>query len=104
MTTTTRLQDEAEGDGSTVVPLGSYEITVPPVEQWRSSALHALTAGDFETWAQRTLDAEGYAAWQDVDPTVSEIEAFLTAWGEQTGTSVGGSKASPTRSRRTARR
>lgn len=100
------LESEAVADdGSVTVPLaGAAEIRVRPVQDWRASGIRAMREGDFDTWAEKALDEESYAAWTDVDPTMREVEAFFTAWGEATGQDQGKSRNSGRSSKSTRRK
>lgn len=84
--------------------LAGRPIYVPPVKQWRASALHALREGDFETWAKITLDDDDWAIWAEVDPTFEEIDDFFATVNTGIGTSPGNSRASRRSSRNTRRR
>jgi hypothetical protein len=101
----TALEAEVDaGDGTVEVPLGDTTVRVRPVGEWRSSAVRAMRNGDFDAWAETTLAGDDYQIWTDVDPTISECEAFFTAWGEATGQDSGKSGASRRSSKSTARR
>lgn len=84
--------------------LAGRTIYVPPVKQWRASALHGLREGDFETWAKITLDDDDWAIWSEVDPTFEEIDDFFASINSGIGTSPGNSRASRRSSRNTRRR
>lgn len=105
MTQLARVQADAETAANVVaVPLGDVEVEVLPVGKWRASGLRALREGDFDTWAEKCLTAEGREVWLDADPTMDEVEAFFTAWTERTGQDPGKSAASSRSSKSTARR
>lgn len=97
------MTERIEADGKPVpvsleTTVGKATIVVPPVNRWKSSARHALTAkggGDDYTWAKTTLSAKDFAEWERLDPDVDESLAFFTAWSEKSGISVGESQASP---------
>lgn len=84
--------------------LAGKTIYVPPVKKWRSSALHALRQGDLETWAEGTLSDDDWDIWQEVDPSLEEIEDFFETINKGLGTSPGNSRASRRSSARTKRR
>lgn len=84
--------------------LAGKTIYVPPVKQWRASALHALRNGDMQTWAEITLDDDDWDIWQEVDPSLAEIEDFFETVNKGLGTSPGNSRASRRSSRSTGRR
>jgi hypothetical protein len=92
------------GDGTVEVPLGDTIVHVRPVGEWRSSAVRAMRNGDFDAWAETALADGDYQTWVDVDPTITECEAFFTAWGEATGQDSGKSGGSRRSSKSTARR
>jgi hypothetical protein len=79
----------ADADDLTKVPLGSdgQIVEVLPQRVWRSSALDALNNGRFGEWAEKCLTEDGYDTWEDVDPTLEEIEEFFAAVGEANGMS-----------------
>jgi hypothetical protein len=100
-----KLEAEARAGADTVlVPLGDVEVEVLPIGEWRASGLRALREGDFDTWAAKCLSDEGLRAWDECDPTMSQVEEFFTAWSERTGQDPGKSPASRRSSRSTARR
>lgn len=82
--------------------LAGRPIYVPPTKQWRSSAMHHLRNGDFQSWAESVLDDDDYDIWIEVDPTLEEIEAFFELVNPKL--SAGNSRASRRSSRRTPRR
>lgn len=84
--------------------LAGQTVYCPPTKRWRASALHALREGDFETWAKITLDDDDWSTWQDVDPTLEQIEDFFTSVNPGLGTSPGNSRSSRRSSRSTRRR
>lgn len=93
---------EATG-GHTRGTLAGREILVPPLNKWRSSAMRAINTGDFETWADVTLDDDEYAIWQEIDPTVEEINDFFETITAGIGASQGNSRASRRASNRATR-
>lgn len=82
--------------------LAGQTIYVPPVKQWRSSALHQLREGDFDEWAKATLADDDWEIWEDVDPTMQEIEDFFSSVNTGLGADRGNSRASR-RSRKNTR-
>lgn len=84
--------------------LADRDVYVPPVKQWRASALHALREGDFETWAKITLEDDDWDAWQAVDPTMEDIEKFFASVNPGLGTDRGNSRASRRSSKTTRKR
>lgn len=82
--------------------LAGRPIYVPPTKQWRASAMHALRQGDFETWAEITLDDDDWDTWQEIDPTLAQIEDFFEIINPKL--SSGNSRASRRSSRSTRRR
>lgn len=98
------LEAEAEAEDELVtVPIAGTPVEVLPVKDWRTRAIRAMRDGDFDTWAESSLGDGCYVIWQRVDPTLSEVEAFFEAWGEASGQSVGGSRASRRSVKSTAR-
>lgn len=84
--------------------LAGKPIWVKPVKQWRASALHALREGDLQGWAEATLSDDDWATWEEVDPTLEEIEKFFASINSKLGTNPGNSRASRRGSRSTQRR
>lgn len=84
--------------------LAGRTVYVPPVKKWRASALHALREGDFDTWAKGTLADDDWDIWDEVDPTIEEIEGFFASINPGLGTSPGNSRASRRSSRTTQKR
>lgn len=102
----TKSPAENEATGTEVTGnLGDTEIGVPPVKQWRASALDALTEGRFSAWAELVLSDEAYDAWIAADPTIGEVEEFFESIGDKIGMgSPGESRASRRSSRSTRKR
>lgn len=84
--------------------LAGHTVYVPPVNQWRASALHALREGDLQTWAEKTLNDDDWDIWVEVDPTMDEIGKFFETINGQTGVDPGNSRGSRNSSRTTGRR
>ena len=61
------------------VPLGPNHnmIRVMPSRLWRSSTLRDLNNGQFDDWAYHCLDDASYTTWQDLDPTVGDIQNMM---------------------------
>jgi hypothetical protein len=92
-----RLRAEAQVDQShpVEVSLGEYMVTVIPLRKWRSSAIRALRSGDYDTWASKSLTPDSWTLWQQIDPTLDDIEALFADWQQKTGQSTPESFASP---------
>lgn len=90
--------------GYSKAELDGHTIMVPPLVAWKSSAMKALNNGDFETWAERTLDDEGWEVWTEVDPSVEQIDEFFGSFQDQIGVDRGNSRSSRRSSRTTRRR
>lgn len=91
------------------VELGNgVTIHVPPQVQWRASALDAMRAGDFQTWAEKVLVGESFEAWEEWyegdDPTLGEVTEFFDRLGKVTGASAAPNRAARRSSQRTPRR
>lgn len=84
--------------------LAGRTVYVPPVRKWRASGLSALRDGDFNKWAESTLNDDDYDIWMDVDPTLDEIETFFASVNPGLGTSPGNSRRSRNSSRGTRKR
>jgi hypothetical protein len=100
--------DADAGTGVVAVELvteaGREVVHVLPVNKWKSSSLRAVREGNFDVWAEKALEGDGYAAWQRLDPDMDEVAAFLTAWTDGSGQDTGKSSASSRSSKTTARR
>lgn len=96
--------ETAAGDQPVAVPLAGQTIHVLPVRKWRQSALRALREGDFIEWATKCLSEEDAELWDEIDPTIEDIEAFFVAWSENSGQTAEKSSASRRSSTRTATR
>lgn len=86
------LEAEARTDpaGTSVVPLDGQDVHVLPVKKWKSSAIRALRAQDFDLWAEKALAGDDYAkVWAVVDPDMEQVEEFFTAWKSATGQDPG---------------
>ena len=96
---------EREAKGDLVQgELTGQTIYVRPVKQWRASALSALRDGDFNKWAEGTLDDDDLDIWMDTDPTLEDIENFFATINGGLGTTPGNSRRSRTSSRNTRKR
>jgi len=85
------LRSEAlsDADDLTKIPLGpdGQIVEILPQRLWRTSAMDALNSGRFSAWAEKCLTEDSYDIWEDVDPTMEEIEEFFAAVGEANGMS-----------------
>lgn len=99
----TAAEHEARGD-EVRGEIAGKEIFVPPVKRWRSSGLKALREGDIEQWAESCLSDEAWEVWQEVDPTLEEIEAFFATINDGLGVEAGNSRSSRRSSRTRSRR
>ncbi|MBT0771808.1 hypothetical protein KIH74_22900 [Kineosporia sp. J2-2] len=82
-------------------------VNVPMMSEWRQSALNAMQAGDFDTWAELVLaetDWDAWDEWRDQDPKLGESQAFFRAVGKATGEAAAGNRASRRQFARTQRR
>lgn len=96
---------EREAKGDLVQgTLAGKTVYVKPVKQWRASAISALRDGDFDKWAEATLDDDDIDIWMDTDPTLGEVEDFFESINPGLGTSPGNSRRSRTSSRTTRKR
>lgn len=74
-------------------------VAVKPPRQWRLSALTAIRDGDFEAFAKKAMASTGdYETFMDADPTIEQVETFMTALGE--ASTEGNSPTSSVSSRR----
>jgi hypothetical protein len=72
-------------DGPVIVKLAGKDVTVLPVERWRSSGMRAFKEGNYDAWAEKCLASGSYAVWQSVDPTVADLTPFFEAWSAAPG-------------------
>lgn len=76
------LQDEVNepaGGPLNIELVVGVTVRILPPKMWRLSALTAMQEGDFLGWAKKALaSTEDYATFIDVDPTLEQIEAFMT--------------------------
>lgn len=92
-------------DATVPVLLDGETVQVLPVRQWRSSATRALREGDFDSWAEKCLTDDSYkTVWQDIDPTIEQVEQFFVNWQAATGTDPKASGRSRSSSKGTRRR
>lgn len=84
--------------------LAGKTVYVPPVKKWRASALSALREGDFNKWAENTLPDDDFDIWDEIDPTLEQIEDFFESIGPSLGTSPGNSRRSRSSSKSTRKR
>lgn len=99
------LEAEATAPGVVTVELaGTVEVRVKHRNDWKSRGLSALQHGDFETFAETCLVDGDYALWQEADPTLAEVEAFLDAFGKVAGEDMGKSERSSGSSKSTRKR
>lgn len=99
---------DAEQDPADVtvpVLLDGETVEVLPVRQWRSSATRALREGDFDSWAEKCLAGDSYEkVWQEIDPTIEQVEQFFVNWQAATGADPKASARSRSSSKGTRRR
>ena len=86
---TLRTEALTDADDTITVPLGTkgHTVGVLPQRLWRSSAIDALNNGRFGPWAEKCLTEDSYDTWEDLDPTLEEVEAFFEAFSEANGIS-----------------
>lgn len=84
--------------------LAGKTIYVPPVKKWRASALHKLREGDYQGWAEATLLDDDMDIFEEVDPTIDELEGFFNSISGAMGGNAGNSRASRRSQRSTKRR
>lgn len=98
-------------DGCIAVPIagrnGRDIVHVLPVDQWTSQAHAALSppAVNYELWAADCLALDDHEViWQDVRPTLGDVNDFFEEFRRLSGADTGKSGRSSGRSRRTGRR
>jgi hypothetical protein len=70
------LRREAVGQPVTVRIDGKV-IHITNAGEWTSSAMRAMTSGDFETWAREVIDDDKeYETWENADLRNYQIEAI----------------------------
>jgi hypothetical protein len=82
----------------------TFDVVVPPVARWKSSATRALRGGDFLTWAEIVLSDDDAAAVLEADPTNGEFGDFFDAWQHASGEDLGKAPTSRHSSRSTRKR
>ncbi|WP_406501965.1 hypothetical protein OHA04_37665 [Streptomyces sp. NBC_01590] len=94
---------EAAGTHITVVLCGE-EMRVVPAGTWPVSAQRALRQGDFDGFMAAVLHEDDYEVYEELDPTLDEINLFIEDAGNLSGESQGKSRGPNRSSRRTRRR
>lgn len=85
--------------------IAGVTVTVPPVREWRASAIDAMSDGRFTRWAESVLSDEDADKWLDADPTIGDVEDFFEEIGPSLGMgSAGKSRASRRSSKNTQKR
>ncbi|WP_331731684.1 hypothetical protein OG298_45530 (plasmid) [Streptomyces sp. NBC_01005] len=82
------------GEGMRVVPAGT----------WPVSAQRALRQGDFDGFMAAVLHEDDYELYEELDPTLDEINLFIEDAGNLSGEPQGKSRGPNRSSRRTRRR
>jgi len=94
---------EATGRHITVALCGEA-MRVVPAGAWPVSAQRALRQGDFDGFMEAVLHEEDYELYEELDPTLDEINLFIEDAGNLSGESQGKSRGPARSSRRTRRR
>lgn len=96
---------EMEATGRHItVSLAGEAMRVVPAGAWPVSAQRALREGDFDKFMSTVLHEEDYDLYEEIDPTLDEINQFIEDAGELSGESQGKSRGPARSSRRTRRR
>lgn len=96
---------EAEATGRHItVALCGEPMRVVPAGAWPVSTQRALRQGDFDTYMALVLHEDDYDLYEELDPTLDEINQFIEDAGNLSGESQGKSRGPDTSSRRTRRR
>lgn len=88
----------------TTVEWEGAEVTLAPYNEWRASTVAAMRSGNFTVWASAVLDEASLEHWDEVDPTLDQVQELFSAWLESSGTDVGESAPSSPSSRATRKR
>lgn len=94
---------EATGRHITVALCGE-PMRVVPAGAWPVSAQRRLREGDFDGYMAAVLHEDDYGLYEEIDPTLDEINQFIEDAGNLSGESQGKSRGPATSSRRTRRR
>lgn len=94
---------EATGRHITVALCGE-PMRVVPAGAWPVSAQRALRQGDFDGFMSVALHEDDYDLYEELDPTLDEINQFIEDAGNLSGESQGKSRGPAASSRRTRRR
>lgn len=96
---------EAEATGRHItVALCGEPMRVVPAGAWPVSAQRRLREGDFDGYMAAVLHKDDYELYEELDPTLDEINQFIEDAGNLSGESQGKSRGPATSSRRTRRR
>ena|SRR5690349_13451507 len=96
---------EMEATGRHItVSLAGEAMRVVPAGAWPVSAQRALREGDFDKFMATVLHEDDYDVYEELDPTLDEINQFIEDAGELSGESQGKSRGPARSSRRTRRR
>ncbi|WP_055693367.1 hypothetical protein [Streptomyces prasinopilosus] len=94
---------EAEGHYVTAELCGE-EVRVVPPAAWRVSWQRMLTQGLIYEFAEKILHPDDYEFFEELDPTATEFQEFVTEAGERAGETLGKSAARSRSGRPTRRR
>lgn len=86
------------------VSLCGEAMRVVPAGAWPVSAQRALRQGDFDGFMEAVLHEEDYEIYEEIDPTLDEINLFIEDAGNLSGESQGKSRGPARSSKRTRRR
>ncbi|MGH3584720.1 MAG: hypothetical protein ACRDQ0_00190 [Pseudonocardia sp.] len=96
---------EAEATGKYIsVALCDEPMRVVPAGAWPVSAQRRLRQGDFDGFMAAVLHEDDYELYEELDPTLEEVNQFIEDAGERSGEPQGKSRGPATSSRRTRRR
>ncbi|MGW6741630.1 hypothetical protein ACWGDX_13040 [Streptomyces sp. NPDC055025] len=96
---------EAEATGTYItVALCGEGLRVIPAGAWPVSAQRILRQGDFDGFMEAVLHEEDYELYEEIDPTLDEINLFIEDAGNLSGEPQGKSRGPARSSRRTRRR
>jgi hypothetical protein len=98
------LRAEAIGKATTVRIDGKV-IHVQNAGDWSSTAMRAMTAGDFEAWAREVIDDDKeFEVWMDADLRNYQMEAIVLQCAKKSRLGLGKSRKRSGSSRNSRRR
>lgn len=95
---------EIEADVYVTADLCGEDVRIIPPATWRVSWQRMLTQGLIHEFAEKILHPDDYEFFEELDPTATEFQEFVTDAGERAGETLGKSAARSRSGRPTRRR